>query len=195
MKPVDGFLNDMLTAPEHERHRDEEIRRNSLVIFFGGISTVEALIVNAVWALLKHPKAYEHALLNPDSMDQVIDETMRWRAPVHTAFRFAVNATEVAGVTLPEGAFVIPLIASGNRDEDVYPAAGEFRPGRRQIPPHQGFATGPHMCLGRHMAKLEVCAAVRAILARLPNLHLVEDIEPKGAEFHQARTLRVAWEV
>ena len=68
---VDGFLNDMLSAPEQERHRDDEIRRNALVIFFGGISTVEAL----------------------------------------------------------------------------YEAAGEFRPERRQIPPHHGFATGPQCVL------------------------------------------------
>ena len=104
----------MLNAAPDERHRDDEIRRNALVIFFGGISTVEALILNALWSLLKHPKAYEYALRNPDSIDGVIDETMRWRAPVHTAFRLAVNDTEVSRVTLPAGAFVVPLIASGN---------------------------------------------------------------------------------
>ena len=192
--PVDGFLNDMLSAPEQERHRDEEIRRNALVIFFGGISTVEALILNALWALLKHPAAFDCTLDNPGSIDCVIDETMRWRAPVHTAFRVAVNETEVAGVTLPEGAFVVPLIASANRDEDVYEAADESRPDRRQIPPHQGFATGPHMCLGRHMAKLEAGAAVGAILTRLSRLQLAEDVEPKGAEFHQVRSLKVVWD-
>ena len=190
-----GFLNDMLSAPPDERHRDEEIRRNALVIFFGGISTVEALILNALWALLKHPGAFEYALRNPDSTDGVIDETMRWRAPVHTASRMIVNDAEVSGVTLPEGAFVITLIASGNRDEEVYEAADEFRPERRQIPPHQGFATGPHLCLGRHMAKLEACAAVEAILTRLSKLKLAEDVEPKGAEFHQVRSLKVVWDV
>ena len=64
--PTEGFLNDMLSAPAEERHRDDEIRRNALVIFFGGISTVEALILNALWALLKHPGAFEHALHNPE---------------------------------------------------------------------------------------------------------------------------------
>ena len=193
--PTEGFLNDMLSAPAEERHRDEEIRRNALVIFFGGISTIEALILNALWALLKHPGAFQHALHNPDSIDGVIDETMRWRAPVHTAFRLAVKDTEVSGVTLPEGAFVVPLIASGNRDEAVYEEADEFRPERRQVPPHQGFATGPHLCLGRHMAKLEACAALEAILTRLSKLQLAEDVEPIGAEFHQPRTLKVVWDV
>ncbi len=195
MDPVDGFLNDMLSAPEQERHRDDEIRRNALVIFFGGISTVEALILNALWALLKHPAALDCARGTPGSIDGVIDETMRWRAPVHTAFRLAVNETSVAGVTLPEGAFVVPLIASANRDESVYEAAGEFRPERRQTPPHLGFATGPHLCLGRHMAKLEAHAALEAILARLSNLRLSEDVEPIGAEFHQPRLLKVVWDV
>ena len=195
LNPVDGFLNDMLTAPQDQRHRDDEIRRNALVIFFGGISTVEALILNALWALLKHPGALEYALRNPGSIDGVIDETMRWRAPVHTASRMTVKDTEVSGVTLPEGAFVITLLASGNRDEAIYDTADEFRPERRQIPPHQGFATGPHLCLGRHMAKLEAGAAVEAILRRLSKLRLAEDVEPTGAEFHQPRSLKVAWQV
>ena len=194
-KPVDGFLNDMLSAPEDLRHRDEEIRRNALVIFFGGISTVEALILNALWALMKHPRAFEYALGNPGSIGGVIDETMRWRAPVHTAFRLAVKDTEVAGVTLPAGAFVVPVIASANRDESVYQAADEFRPARRQTPPHLGFATGPHLCLGRHMAKLEACAAVAAILSRLSALQLAEGVEPKGGEFHQPSSLKVTWKV
>ena len=193
--PVDGFLNDMLTAPEDMRHRDEEIRRNALVIFFGGISTVEALILNALWALMIHPAAFAQAKDNPASIDGVIDETMRWRAPVHTAFRLAVNDTEVAGVKLPEGAFVVPAIASANRDESVYEAADEFRPARRQTTPHLGFATGPHFCLGKHMAKLEACAALEAVLIRLSNLRLAEDVEPRGAEFHQPRSLKVAWDV
>lgn len=193
--PVDGFLNDMLRAPLDERHQDDEIRRNALVIFFGGISTVEALILNALWALLKHPAAFEYALGNPGSIDGVIDEAMRWRAPVHTAFRLAVKDTDVAGVTLPEGAFVVSVIASANRDESAYEAADEFRPARRQTPPHLGFATGPHLCLGRHMAKLEACAALQAVLMRLSKLRLDEDVEPRGAEFHQPRSLKVAWDV
>ena len=193
--PTDSFLNDMLTAPQKERHRDEEIRRNALVIFFGGISTVEALILNTLWALLKHPKALADALRNPDSIDGAIDETMRWISPVQTAFRLVVNDTEVSGVKLPKDAFVITLIASGNRDEEVYEAADEFRPGRLLTPPHQGFATGPHLCIGRHMVKLEACTAIDAILRRLPKLRLVEDVEPEGAEFHQVRSLKVDWDV
>lgn len=145
--------------------------------------------------MLKHPQAFEYALGNPGNIDGVIDETMRWRAPVHTAFRLAVNDTEVDGATLPEGAFVVPVIASANRDESVYEAADEFRPARRQTTPHLGFATGPHFCLGRHMAKLEACAAVEAVLARLSKLSLVEDVEPTGAEFHQPRSLNVVWKL
>ncbi len=70
-----GLLADVLSAPAAGRLSDAEIRRNALIIFFGGISTVEAVILNVVWALLTHPAALEQVRQNRERLGAVFDET------------------------------------------------------------------------------------------------------------------------
>lgn len=66
-------------------------------------------------------------------------------------------------------------MASANRDEQVYARAGEWDPGRELEPPHVAFGVGRHLCLGMHLARLELRVALNAILDGLPNLRLDPD--------------------
>lgn len=190
-----GLLNDFLTRPADQRLSDAEIRRNALIILFGGISTVEAVTLNILWALLNHPGALARVRQHRDLLDAAFDETMRWISPVQSATRHTVAACEVGGVRIPAGVTVNCMLGAANRDEAVFDAPDTFDIDRPNARRHLGFATGPHLCLGRHLAREEALAAIGQLLDRTGDLRLCDpQVAPAGHEFRQPSALWVAWE-
>ncbi len=190
-----GLLNEFLARPVGERQSDEEIRRNALIIFFGGISTVEAVTLNTLWALLEHPRAFDRVREDRELLGAAFDESMRWISPVQSATRHTTAACEVAGVAIPAGVTVNCMIASANRDEAIFEAPDIFDIDRPNVRRHLGFATGPHLCLGRHLAREEARAAINGLLDRTINLRLCDpDAGPTGHEFRQPSSLWVDWD-
>ncbi|MDT9598482.1 cytochrome P450 [Sphingosinicella sp. GR2756] len=107
---ADSRFLEPLVNGDARRLTGEEVIRNLSIIFFGGISTVEALILNSWWALLTHPEL--HALVKADLslLPKVIDETMRWRSPVQTATRHVVRDIDFAGIRFREGDTIACLL-------------------------------------------------------------------------------------
>jgi cytochrome P450 len=192
--PDGSFLSSVLMQPESERLQDEQIRRNALIIFFGGISTVEALSLNTLWALFQHRDTMERVQQDTGLIDHALDETIRWQAPVQSATRHAVSDIEIAGTRIPEGATVNFMLGSANRDETIFEAPDRFDIDRSNLNRHLGFATGPHLCLGRHLAKAEARTLIQSLFSRLQNLELDEITSPKGHEFRQPPSLQVKWD-
>jgi cytochrome P450 len=191
--PGSSFLDGLLARPEPARLSDDALRRNALIIFFGGISTVEALILNTLWALLTHPRELARVVADRALLDRALEETMRWVSPVQSAMRHPLRDCAIAGVSIPAGATVNCMLGSANRDETVFAEPDAFSLDRVNIHQHLGFATGPHACLGRNLAKAEARAAIGALLDRVTNLEFVERTEPVGHEFRQPRTLTLRW--
>jgi cytochrome P450 len=112
--------------------------------------------------------------------------------------RVAAADTEVAGCPIPSGAPVGVITGSANRDDDRWSDADEWRLGR-DVQPHLAFGTGPHQCLGMHLARLELRVGLDAILDRLPNLRLDPDADMdafliEGYAFRGPRTLPVVFD-
>lgn len=172
---------------------DEEIRRTLMIIFFGGISTVEALTLNTLYAILR---SYDiHASLKRGELDlpPVIEETIRWLSPVQSATRHVAHATMLEGVALSKGETVQCLLGSANRDPLLFTEPDRFVPGRANISKHLAFARGPHFCLGMHLARLEVELAVQGLMNRFGRiaLHPGKPVRIGGHEFRQPSELRV----
>jgi cytochrome P450 len=191
-----GLLAALANAPAGERLTDEEIRRNATIIFFGGISTVEALILNALWALFHHPEILARARAEPDLLSKVIDETIRWAGPVQSATRHVLRDTTYGGVEFAAGDVVNCMLGAANRDPDVFPQPERFDIDRPNLQRHLSFAMGRHSCLGLHLARAEARIAVERLLAELPGLRLIagKSSPPAGYEFRQPRALHVAWD-
>lgn len=121
-------------------------------------------------ALLQHPEQLEALRADRSLMPQAIEEALRWESPVSSMLRQATRDTILGGVEIRAGDRLYPAIASANRDETVFPEPDRFNIFRER--PHRNivFAVGPHICLGQHLARLEITRAVNAILDRLPNL-------------------------
>ncbi len=192
-RPDDSLLAGWLRMPPERRMRYDEMCRNASIIFFGGISTVEAIILNTLWLLFQHPDVLARVQADTALAAAAVDEALRLRAPVQSATRHALVDTQVRGIPIAAGAIVNCMVASANRDASVFTEPDRFDIDRTNQRQQLGFAIGPHHCLGRHLASAEAQAAVSALLERAVDLQLLDDAQPTGHEFHQPRSMRVRW--
>ncbi len=172
----------------------DEIIRNLAIIFFGGISTVEALILNALWALLRNPDALAQVRADLALAPAAVDEAARWQSPVQSATRHVVRNCELGDVRLRAGDMVGCMLGAANRDPRIFPRPECFELGRGNARAHLGFAAGPHHCLGFRLAQAQARIALETLLTRLPAFALADpDCVPVGYEFRQPRALRLKW--
>lgn len=190
-----ALLSAVVHAPPEHRLEDDAIEHNALIILFGGISTVEALILNALHALSTNESVYERVRKDPSLIRSVIEETVRWAGPVQSATRHVVRDVETAGVAFRAGDTVNCMIAAANRDPRVFAEPDRFDIGRSGLRRQLGFAAGPHHCLGSNLAKLESRIALEEMMSRLPGWQLRDPAAaaPRGSEFRQPRQLQLAW--
>lgn len=189
-----GFLEALVSRPANEGLSHDEIIRNLAIIFFGGISTVEALILNCLWALLQHGEDLERVRADLSLVPSAVDEAARWQSPVQSATRHAVRDCELGGVRVSAGDIVGCMLGAANRDPSVFPRPDRFEIGRGNARSHLGFAAGPHHCLGFRLAQAQARIALETVLTRLPAFALADDdCAPVGYEFRQPRSLRLAW--
>jgi cytochrome P450 len=194
--PVEAsLLAGLINAPTAQRLTDDEIKRNLSIILFGGISTVEALILNTLWALFEHPAVFRRLRADSTLLPQVLDETIRWLSPVQSATRHVVRDCEFAGVGLEAGATVNCMLGAANRDPRAFPRPDNFDIERTNLRRHLGFATGPHSCVGFNLAKSEARIAIEELLTLLPQFTLVgsESGPLRGYEFRQPAALTIGW--
>jgi cytochrome P450 len=191
----DSLLASLVNAPADVRLDDDEIKRNLSIVFFGGISTVEALVLNSLWAMFEHGEVLSRAQHDFTILPQVIEETMRWLSPVQSATRHVTEAFEWQGIHFSAHDTVNCMLGAANRDPAIFTDPDRFDVNRANSRRHLGFATGAHTCLGSHLAKAEVEIGLRTLLSGLHNLRLVRPLTepPNGYEFRQPRKLTVNW--
>ncbi len=192
--PGPSLLSTLLHTPKNRRLSDTEIRHNALIVMFGGISTVEALILNAIFALSTHPDVFDNVRADLGLLPNVIEETVRWLGPVQSAHRYVAQDTVVAGVDLPKGSIISCALAAANHDPEVFENPERFDINRDQGK-HIGFATGPHLCLGMHLARVEGRIALERLITRLEGFTIdpQQPAKPFGAEFRQPPALHTVW--
>jgi cytochrome P450 len=191
-----SLLARLVHAPQAVRLSNDEIKRNLSIVFFGGISTVEALLLNSLWALFEHPDALRRVQTDLALLPQLIEETMRWLSPVQSATRHVLTPFEWRGVEFDPHDTLNCMLGAANRDPSVFTDPGRFDLDRANSRRHLGFATGTHACLGSHLAKAEVRLGLEVLLGRLRNLRLERALSqpPSGYEFRQSRQLTLGWD-
>ena len=147
---------------------------NQLLV--GGNETTTSLITNAVWRLLQNPGLWNELVEDPELVEAVVEESLRFDPPVLGLYRNTTRAVELHGETIPKDAKVLLNYAAANRDPDVFADPDTFDPHRpRQR--HLAFGLGVHFCLGAPMARLEAETALRALARHMPGLRLIGDAE------------------
>ncbi|MFJ2816481.1 cytochrome P450 [Streptomyces sp. NPDC091279] len=175
--------DDMLSALVHDSGPDgrltpQELRATARLLLIAGHETTVNLISNGALTFLRYPDALRLLRENPELMPGAVEELLRYEPPVQLLpQRSPLADIEVAGVTVPEGAPLILVLAAGNRDPLRFENPDRFEPTRADNQ-HFGFGSGVHNCFGAPLARLEARIALTTLLPHLENLHLSQDPPP-----------------
>jgi len=174
--PRDDLISTLIRAEDGEAAlTPSEIVMFTLLLLVAGNETTTNLLGNTLLALLAHPEELARAQRDPRRIPALVEEVLRYDGPIQFLFRQATRDVELAGVTIPAGAIVLPLLGSANRDEEEFPRAERFDPSRN-TQGHLAFGLGIHFCLGASLARLEARIALEELLARYAAF---ERLEPR----------------
>jgi cytochrome P450 len=152
-----------------KRLTDAEIISFAFLLLAAGSGTTWKQMGITMTALLQQPEWIETIRRDPETLRLVIEESLRWTPTDPMFSRFVAHDTELGGISVPEGAVVHLCLAAANRDPARWDDPDRFDPGR-PVQSHLGFGSGAHICLGMHVARAEIRAAVGALVERLPSL-------------------------
>jgi cytochrome P450 len=172
----------------------DDVVANAAVLMFGGIETTEGMITNALWHLLTHPDQLDLVRADPSLLPNAMEESLRLEPAAAVVDRYATRDVTLAGASIRRGDLITVSLAGAGRDPAVFPSPDEFDVRRPNARRHLAFASGPHICLGMHLTRLETLAAVDAVL-RLPGLRLAPGSPPpRGLVFRKPSALNVLWD-
>jgi cytochrome P450 len=168
--PGDDLISTLLAETEGGTLlSDVELLMFVQLLLVAGNETTTNLIGNAVQALLDHPDQLALVQRDPSLVPALVEEVLRFDAPVQIVFRTATRETELSGGRIPAGATLAVLLGSANRDERRFSDPDVFDV-RREPRGHLGFGFGEHFCLGAALARLEARVALEALVPALAGL-------------------------
>jgi cytochrome P450 len=142
-----------------------------MTIATAGHDTTASSTGGAVWALAERPEEFAKVKANRKLIPSLMYEAVRWTSPVSHFMRTATADYELRGQQIRKGDWLMLCYPSANRDEDIFPDPFEFRVDR--VPnPQLGFGYGAHVCLGQHLAKLEMALFFEEFFKRVDHVEL-----------------------
>jgi cytochrome P450 len=159
---------------------DELITTCTLLLNAGHEATVN-VVGNGVSALLTHPVQLADVRSDAEAIPSAVEELIRYDSPLQLFERTALADTVVGDVAVEKGQKIAALLGAANRDPAVFAEPDRFDV-RRDPNPHIGFGAGIHFCVGAPLARVELQASLRTLLARFPRLAL-NAAPPRRPEF------------
>ncbi len=136
----------------------------------------------AMWALCAHPGMLAELKAHPDLIPNFVEESIRWEAPVKHFMRTATRDTEIRGVPIAKDDWMMVSFASACRDEDIYDDPFVYNI-KRKPNRHMALGYGPHVCLGQHLARLEMRIFWEELIARLDHVEMTGPVKRVSASF------------
>ncbi|MEO2129689.1 MAG: cytochrome P450 [Microbacterium sp.] len=194
----DNLIADLVGAQDGGAEiTDHEIASLCYSLLFAGHETTTTLIANSIRVLLGHRESWEAIVADPSRIPSAIDEVLRYSGSIVAWRRKALKDTEIGGVAIPEGAGILLVMGSANRDENVFTHPEEFDIDRVDARNHMSFGYGIHYCLGNMLAKLQDRIVLEETIARVPSLRLADDAQigfRENLSFRVPTSVPVTWE-
>jgi cytochrome P450 len=155
---------------------------NLMILLGAGAETTTALIGNAIRALAERPELQDQLRTDPARVSAFVEEVLRFESPFRFHPRSVPHDTRLGDTAIPEGAMVLLLWGSANRDPSVFDQPDSFdldRPNARQ---HVGFGRGIHYCVGAPLARLEARVVLERLLARTAHVALDDAIPARWVD-------------
>ncbi|MCF3119725.1 cytochrome P450 [Streptomyces arenae] len=179
--PAKDIVSQLVAAEDEGNLSSDEFGFFVILLAVAGNETTRNAITHGMHAFLTHPDQWE--LYKRERPRTTAEEIVRWATPVVSFQRTATQDTELGGARIKKGDRVGIFYSSANHDPDVFEAPETFDI-TRDPNPHLGFGGGgPHFCLGKSLAVLEINLIFNAIADAMPGLRLTGD----------PRRLRSAW--
>ena len=170
--PGADLLSALVAASDAGDRLDEtELLAMTMLLLIAGHETTMNLIGNGVLALLQHPDQLALVRSGDTSMRSVVDELLRYDAPVQITQRIALDDLDVGGQRMARGDQVIVLLGAANRDPATFADPDRLDVARNDHR-HLAFGGGIHHCLGAALARTEGEVAIRALVDRFEHIEI-----------------------
>ena len=171
-----GDLISMLAHGEATRNMDRmEYLGNLILLIVGGNDTTRNTMTGSILAMSQNPDQKAKLYANPSLIPSMVSETIRWQTPLAYMRRTATRDFELGGKTIKKGEKVLMWYVSGNRDEEVIENPNAYIIDRERPRQHLSFGFGIHRCVGNRLAELQLKILWEEILARFPEIKVLED--------------------
>jgi cytochrome P450 len=145
-----------------------------IAISTAGHDTTSSTLASAIESLAQNPDQLRRAQENPELIPHLVNEALRWASPVKQFTRQATEDYTLGGQRIRKGDRMMLLYQSANRDSDVFDNPDTFQLDRRPNK-HIAFGYGPHMCIGQHLAKLELRIMFEELIPRIDSVEVTGD--------------------
>lgn len=166
---------------------ESELVSTAVTLFVAGHETTTHLLGNGMLGLLSLPGAVDQLRQNPELIKSAVDEMARFDGSVPRSWRLTKREQVLAGVTIPAGQLVLPMLASANRDPALFEDPDSFRI-TRDTRKHLAFGRGVHVCLGAPLARVEGEEILKVLLKNFRSIELTKALS--GLEWRNDIALR-----
>lgn len=174
--PGEGLLG-RLVRDHGDEFTDRELAGMADGLLTGGLETTASTIAMGAILLMQDRELFERIRTDPAAVDPFVEELLRYLSVVQVAFpRVALKPVKIGDREVGPGAVVFASLSGANRDEALCPHADRFDPSRPTTR-HLAFGHGIHRCVGAELGKIELRAALPALVRRFPRMRLAAPVE------------------
>ena len=183
-RPGDDLASRLLACEVDGRKLEEvEFLLFFLLLVDAGGDTTRNLLSGGLLALMQHPEQMAWLMADlPGRLPSAREELLRWTSPVIYMRRTARKDVELAGQAIREGDKVVMYFGAANRDPAAIDRPETLDLSRAENP-HIAFGTGPHGCLGQHIARIEIDAMLTEVMTRMTDFELAAPPEWLASNF------------
>ncbi|MBM7771112.1 cytochrome P450 [Actinokineospora baliensis] len=173
-RPGDNLISDLVAVRDgSDRLTDDELVATGVLLLMAGHEATVNVIGNGVLALLRNRDQWDLLVSNPALVPSAVEELLRYDAPLQLFERTATAPVRIGGWELEPGNKIAALLGAAARDPQVFAAPDRFDITRTPNP-HLAFGAGIHYCVGAPLARVEIAAALQALMS-LPALRLAAE--------------------
>ena len=177
--PKDDMITRLSQVSENDvRLTDHQIICTIILLLNAGHEATVNTLGNGFYGLLSSQKTSEQISEESSSMNDIVEELIRWDSPLQFFQRYVLEDTEIDGYKIPKGSKVAILLGSANRDSEVFDNPSELN-FNRDNKDHSSWGGGIHFCIGAHLARLELEVSFKHLIKQ--NLSLKAEPERTGA--------------